>query len=121
MAAFLTPANTYYDKDWDVHVGSGETVRAHFILTSNPNCDGDRVGNEENPGCTGNPYPEACLFLYNQFNQFAGPAAISCKSDQNWQFVSATNSGPDAVWKLRVFLKSWNGTLIRHFAIAWNQ
>jgi hypothetical protein len=24
MAAFLTPANTYYDKDWDVHVGSGK-------------------------------------------------------------------------------------------------
>jgi hypothetical protein len=101
------PPGDPYPFLWNVHVPSGATVRAHFILTSDPNCETSSMGS-----CSGNPYPESAMLLQHVPTE---RYEWSTRVDQNWQFVSYTNTSAVAEdWILMVGVMDWNGIESRH-------
>jgi hypothetical protein len=113
IAAVESPAGTVYQAFWVAHVPAGATLRAHFILMSDPNCQASHIGS-----CLGNPYPESALLLYHEPTERYD---FSNRLDQNWQYVSIHNaSAVDEEWFILVGVIDWNGIASRPFALSWN-
>jgi hypothetical protein len=118
MTAQQTPGGTCHVAKWNVLVPPGTTLRAHSMLMSDPNCDGQKVGTHSDPGCTGNPYPESSLILLDTSDTVVKSSA---RTDQNWQFLSIENTGSqDEEYKLQICITDWNGIESRIYAISWH-
>jgi hypothetical protein len=114
MLALDTPAQSHYWQAWTVSVAPEATLRAYTTLLSDPNCQSNSTGS-----CMGNPYPESCLLLYDEWG---GLIDASCAVDQNWQFASFVNTGGTSVAvTIKIWVEDWNGITSSPFAIAWNQ
>jgi hypothetical protein len=74
----------------------------HPIDGSDPNCTGSSIAS-----CTGNPYPESAIVLWHEPTE---RYETSARADQNWQFVSYTNTGAEnEEWFILAGIADWNG------------
>lgn len=112
-SASSIPNFTYFGDTYNVRVQPGDTVRAAAIMMSDPSCGSTPISRNN---CSTNPYPSFCLVLDG-----SGVWETSCQFDQNYQYVSYTNTtGSVQFIDLRFWMNSWNGLGGTSWGVAWD-